>query len=91
MVYVITDKRLNLTNRVSVFRDLLVASAQQLEGTDYIWGDVKTPGNLDTFLNGDNANFPNFVGFNRYPVESHGQNCHRYYPLSSEIITQGGG
>jgi hypothetical protein len=91
MVYVITDKRLSLTNRLQVHREIAVAASGLVDGGVYLWGDVKTPGNLDTFLNGDNANFPNFVGFDRYAVESRGQSCHRYYATAAEIIVKLGG
>jgi hypothetical protein len=76
-LYGITDKSLVLADRLTVVKAMIKAAAGQIAGTTYIFGDVRTPGNLDTAL----ATILPHVN-----VTIGGLACHRYYATAATIL-----
>jgi hypothetical protein len=86
--FVITDKRLDLLGRLAVVGAITVFAAREIDPGDYIWCDVKTPGQLDNLYAG-RTRF--YAGSPFVAVEAYGQACHRYYDTAAEILRKSGG
>ena len=86
--YTVTDKSLTLVNRLNVVREIVRTACGVVDPSVHVWADVKTPGNLDTFLQGLNPNFPAFTGFPFFPVTSYGVSCNRFYESAANIVAR---
>ena len=74
-VYTVTDKSLVAADRLSVAGQMFHTAAANVPtdpDTTYIWGDIKTPGNLDSFVATKLSALPQ-----TFTVGS--AQCHRYY------------
>ena len=80
-LYTVTDKSLVAADRLAVAGRMFHTAAANVPNPDttYIWGDIKTPGNLDTFVSGKLSALPQLFTVGN-------AQCHRYYGTATQLM-----